>query len=143
MKDGFIRVAALTPKIKVADPLYNKEAIVEKLEEAEKKRAMVVAFPELCITGYTCGDLFLMDTLLSQAKAALLALAEETNGRNMLVFVGLPIAYKGRLYNVAAALANGQVLGLVPKLCIPNSNEFYEARYFTPGMEDAVEVELE
>ncbi len=143
MKDGFIRVAALTPKIKVADPLYNKEAIVEKLEEAEKKRAMVVAFPELCITGYTCGDLFLMDTLLSQAKAALLALAEETNGRNMLVFVGLPIAYKGRLYNVAAALANGQVLGLVPKLCIPNYNEFYEARYFTPGMEDAVEVELE
>ena len=92
MKDGFIRVASLTPKIKVADPWYNKEAIVEKLEEAEKKRAMVVVFPELCITGYTCGDLFLMDTLLSQAKAVLLALAEETNGRNMLVFAGLPIA---------------------------------------------------
>ena len=86
MKDGFIKVAALTPKIRVADPLYNKQAIVEKIGEAERQRAVVAVFPEMCITGYTCGDLFLMDTLLGQAEDVLLEIAEETNGKNMLVF---------------------------------------------------------
>ena len=126
MKDGFIKVAAATPEIKVADPAFNKQAIIQKIEEAEQKRAVVAVFPELCITGYTCGDLFLMEPLLQQAKQALLDIAAETNGKNMLVFVGLPFAWKGRLYNVAAALGNGEVLGLVPKTCIPNYNEFYE-----------------
>ncbi len=142
MKDGFIKVAAATPEIKVADPAFNKQAIIQKIEEAEQKRAVVAVFPELCITGYTCGDLFLMDPLLQQAKQALLDIAAETNGKNMLVFVGLPFAWKGRLYNVAAALGNGEVLGLVPKTCIPNYNEFYEGRYFTPGMGQAEEVAL-
>lgn len=142
MKDGFIKVAAVTPKVRVADPAGNKQAIIEKIEEAERKRAVVVVFPELCITGYTCGDLFLMEPLLRQAKEALLEIAAETNGKNMLVFVGLPIGWNGRLYNAAAVLGNGTVLGLVPKTCIPNYNEFYEGRYFTPGMEEAVEVEL-
>lgn len=142
MKDGFIKAAALTPKIRVADPAYNKRAIIEKIEEAESQRAVVAVFPELCITGYTCGDLFLMDTLLCQAQDALLEIAAETNGKNMLVFVGLPFPWKGRLYNVAAALANGAVLGFVPKRCIPNYNEFYEGRYFTPGEEEPVEVSL-
>ncbi len=142
MKDGFIKVAAVTPKVRVADPAGNKQAIIEKIEEAEQKRAAAVIFPELCITGYTCGDLFLMEPLLAQAKTALLDIAAETNGKNMIVFVGLPVAWNGRLYNVAAALGNGTVLGLVPKTCIPNYNEFYEGRYFTPGMEEAVEVEL-
>ena len=142
MKDGFIKAAALTPKIRVADPAYNRREIIGRLEEAERQRAMVVVLPELCITGYTCGDLFLMDTLLDQAQDALLAIAEETNGKNMLVFAGLPFHWNGRLYNVAAAMANGAVLGLVPKMCIPNYNEFYEGRYFTPGMEDPMEVVL-
>ncbi len=142
MKDGFIKVAALTPKIRVADPLYNKQAIVEKIGEAERQRAVVAVFPEMCITGYTCGDLFLMDTLLGQAEDVLLEIAEETNGKNMLVFAGLPFSWKGRLYNVAAAMGNGQVLGLVPKMCIPNYNEYYEARYFTAGMEEPIEVAL-
>ncbi len=142
MKDGFIKVAAATPEIKVADPAFNKQAIIQKIEEAEQKRAVVAVFPELCITGYTCGDLFLMEPLLQQAKQALLDIAAETNGKNMLVFVGLPFAWKGRLYNVAAALGNGEVLGLVPKTCIPNYNEFYEGRYFTPGMGQAEEVVL-
>jgi len=142
VKDGFIKVAAATPEIKVADPAFNKQAIIQKIEEAEQKRAVVAVFPELCITGYTCGDLFLMEPLLQQAKQALLDIAAETNGKNMLVFVGLPFAWKGRLYNVAAALGNGEVLGLVPKTCIPNYNEFYEGRYFTPGMGQAEEVVL-
>lgn len=142
MRDGFIKVAAATPRIRVADPAYNKQAIIEKIEEAEAQRAVIVVFPELCITGYTCGDLFLMQPLLQQAEDALLEIAEETNGKNMLVFVGLPVRWKGRLYNAAAAVGNGTVLGLVPKTCIPNYNEFYEGRYFTPGMEAAEEVVL-
>ncbi len=142
MKDGFIRVAAVTPKIRVADPVYNQERIMEKIAEAEEKRAVVTVFPELCITGYTCGDLFLMEPLLQQAKEALLRIAEDTACKNMLVFVGVPIAHKGRLYNTAAALANGKVLGLVPKRCIPSYNEFYEGRHFAEGMEGTVEVDL-
>ena len=110
MKDGFIKAAALTPEIRVADPAYNRREIIGRLEEAERQRAMVVVLPELCITGYTCGDLFLMDTLLDQAQDALLAIAEETNGKNMLVFAGLPFPWNGGLYNVAAAMANGAVL---------------------------------
>lgn len=142
MKDGFIKVAALTPKIKVADPDYNKQEIIKKIQEAEEHRAALAVFPELCITGYTCGDLFLMEPLLRQAGRALLDIAAETNGKNMLVFVGFPFGWNGRLYNTAAVLGNGEVLGLVPKTCIPNYNEFYEGRYFTPGMADAEMVLL-
>ncbi len=142
MKDGFIRAAAVTPKIRVADPAYNRDRIMEKMEEAEKERAVVVVFPELCVTGYTCGDLFLMEPLLEEAKKTLIQLAEDTAGKNMLVFVGVPVAYKGRLYNTAAALANGRILGLVPKRCIPSYNEFYETRHFAEGMEEAVEIAL-
>ena len=93
MRDGFIRVAAVTPKIRVADPMYNRDRIMEKITEAEKKRAVVTVFPELCITGYTCGDLFLMEPLLQEAKQALIQVAQDTAGKNMLVFVGVPIAY--------------------------------------------------
>lgn len=142
VKDGFIKVAALTPKIRVADPAYNKQEIIRKIEEAEEQRAVIAVFPELCITGYTCGDLFLMEPLLRQAESALLDIAAETNGKNMLVFVGFPFGWNGRLYNTAAVLGNGEVLGLVPKTCIPNYNEFYEGRYFTPGMAEAGPVLL-
>ncbi len=142
MKDGFIKVAAVTPKIRVADPEYNRKKIMEKIEEAEKERAVVVVFPELCITGYTCGDLFFQEPLLEEAQEALIQLAKDTAGKNMLVFVGLPVAYRGKLYNVAAALSNGVILGMVPKQCIPAYNEFYEARYFEEGMEEPVDVIL-
>lgn len=143
MKDGFIKVAAVTPKVRVADPEYNRKRIMEKIEEAEKERAVVVVFPELCITGYTCGDLFFQEPLLEEAKAALIQIAKDTAGKNMLVFVGLPIAYRGNLYNVAAALSNGVILGLVPKQCIPVYNEYYEARHFAEGMKETVEVVLD
>lgn len=142
MKDGFIKVAALTPKVEVANPAHNKQVIIEKIEEAYKQHAVIAVFPELCVTGYTCGDLFLAETLLSDAKAALLEIASETKGKNMLVFGGVPIAWKGRLYNTAAVMGNGKLLGLVPKMKIPNYSEFYEARYFTPGMEEAIPVAL-
>ncbi len=142
MRDGYIKVAAVTPKVRVADPAYNGQLIFEKIREAEEKRATVVVFPELCITGYSCGDLFLQETLLKSAKEELLKIAADTNGKNMLVFVGLPLFWNGNLYNVAAALCQGRVLGLVPKMHIPNYNEFYEARHFAKGMEEPIEVRL-
>ena len=93
VKDGFIKVAALTPKIRVADPAYNKQEIIRKIEEAEEQRAVIAVFPELCITGYTCGDLFLMEPLLRQAESALLDIAAETNGKNMLWVPILSLCY--------------------------------------------------
>ena len=142
MKQGFIKVAALTPKIKVADVDYNKKLICDAVKEAGAAGAKIIVLPELCITGYACGDLFLQELLLRSAEKALLAVAEETKESDALIFVGLPYEHQGKLYNVAAALNRGKVLGLVPKTYLPNYNEFYEARHFTKGMERAVETEL-
>lgn len=143
MKHGYIKVAAITPKVRVADPVYNGTLICEKIDEAVENKTVVAVFPELCITGYTCGDLFWQETLLTQAKEELLKIAAHTAGKNVLVFVGLPFVCNGKLYNVAAAAFDGKVLGLVPKTYIPNYNEFYEARYFTPGIEEPVSVQLD
>ena len=142
MEQGFVKVAALTPKIRVADVYYNTEIICEQIKEAAEKGAKVIVLPELCITGYTCGDLFWQEKLLTEAKKALLAVAARTAKLDCIAFVGLPFAYHGALYNVAAAVNRGKVLGLVPKTFLPNYNEFYEARHFTRGMEAAVEVSL-
>lgn len=142
MKHGFIKVAAMTPKIKVADPIYNAGQICEKLKEAYEKKAKIIVFPELCITGYTCQDLFLQDLLLKEALLALQKIAAYTNGQDALVFVGLPVERGQKLYNVAAALRDGKVLGMVPKTCIPNYGEFYEARHFVSGNAETVEFLL-
>ena len=138
MKHGFIKVAAVTPKIKVADTKYNAQAICEKLEEAYAGEAKIIVFPELCITGYTCGDLFLQGLLLEEAKQALLQIAKATEGRDALVMVGLPIERDGKLYNVAAVLQDGEILGMVPKANIPTYAEFYEGRHFAEGNEQVV-----
>ena len=98
--------------------------------------------PELCITGYTCSDLFLQEKMLREAKKSLLEIAAFTFALDCIVFVGLPLEYNGKLYNVAAAVSNGKVLGFVPKTYLPNYNEFYEARHFTRGMEETVQVSL-
>lgn len=133
MKQGFVKVAAITPKIKVADTHYNGEQIKLCLEEAYEKGAKVIVFPELCLTGYTCGDLFLQELLLKDALCTLQELADFTEGHDALVFVGLPFEKDGKLYNVAAALQDGMILGLVPKMYIPTYAEFYEGRHFVPG----------
>lgn len=143
MKHGFVKVAAITPKIKVADPEYNSEAICCAIDEAEKNGAKILVFPELCITGYTCGDLFLQELLLESAKQQLIKIAGHTEKKDLLAFVGLPLEYNGKLYNVAAALAGGQIIGLVPKTFLPIHNEFYEGRHFTKGMEEPVPVVLD
>ncbi len=142
MKHGFVKVAAATPKVEVADTAYNAEIICDCIAEASKNGAKIIVFPELCITGYTCGDLFLQEKLLREAKNALLKIARFTEFMDCLVFVGLPYAHNGRLYNVAAALSAGKILGLVPKTNIPTYNEFYEGRYFAKGMEDTVQVQF-
>ncbi|MBE6009812.1 MAG: NAD(+) synthase [Lachnospiraceae bacterium] len=143
MKDGFIKAAALTPKVRVADAKYNGAQIREMITKAAEDGVQVLVFPELCITGYTCGDLFSQKILLDEAKKQLLHIAKHTTGLSVIVFVGLPIVFKGKLYNVAAAVSGGEVLGLVPKKNIPNYNEFYEKRYFTEGMEEPEDIELE
>lgn len=137
MKQGFVKVAAATPDIRVADVAYNTEKICEAIEAAYESHAKIVVFPELCVTGYTCSDLFLQDVLLEAAKEALFRIAEYTKGKDMLVFVGAPLMQDGKLYNVAAAMNCGEILGFTTKTFLPNYGEFYEMRQFTPGPETA------
>ncbi|MCI8453144.1 MAG: NAD(+) synthase [Lachnospiraceae bacterium] len=141
MKDGFIRVAAASPDVRVADPVYNREQIEKLLKEGHARGAKLMVFPELCLTAYTCGDLFLQDTLLDAARQEFEKLVDATRGLDMLVFVGLPWEKEGKLYNVAAAVCCGRLLGLVTKQNVPNYSEFYELRYFTPGDEEPTLVE--
>ncbi len=136
MKQGFIKTAAAVPKIRVADVPYNVEQICVLMDETAKKGAKIVVFPELCITGYTCEDLFWQNALLVKAKEGLKQIAAHTEDMDGLYFVGLPYMFENKLYNVAAAVSGGEILGIVPKKHIPNYGEFYEARHFEQGFEE-------
>ena len=140
MRHGFIKVAAATPDIRVADVDYNKGQIIKQMDEAAEAGAKIIVFPELCITGYTCSDLFLQDILLNSAKKALVKIAEHTKNLDALVFVGVPIAVGGELYNAAAALNHGNILGFTTKSFLPNYGEFYEMRQFRPGPKKAEKI---
>ena len=133
MQDGFVKIAAATPDLRVADCAYNASEIIKQAKQAAAKGAHLVVFPELCLTGYTCGDLFLQQTLLDGALAALETVCRETAGLNAAVVVGLPFMQQGKLFNVAAVLCGGKIEGIVPKQFIPNYSEFYEARHFVSG----------
>ena len=135
MIDGYLKVAAITPNVRVADVEFNCNEICKCIEEAAGKKVKLMVFPELCITGYTCQDLFFQDRLLEATKEALLKIAKHSQGVDALIFVGLPLSVDAKLYNVAAALCNGEILGIVPKTFLPNYNEFYEARHFYSGRE--------
>lgn len=141
MRDGFIKVAAVTPDIRVADCEYNAEQICKKMKEAAALGSKIIVFPELCITGYTCEDLFWHEVLLNGAKDALDQIRKESREIDALVFVGLPWEWKGKLYNVAAAICHGRLLGLVPKKNLPNYSEFYEMRHFEPANEELDYIE--
>ena len=133
MQDGFVKVSARTPEVRVADVNFNVEQCVRQVEDACADGAKVVVLPELCITGYTCEDLFWQDALLDAAQRGLYAFAEQTSALDALLFVGVPWRVNGKLYNCAAALCGGEVLALIPKTFVPNYNEFYEIRHFTPA----------
>lgn len=135
MKDGFIKIACATPELKVADCDYNADKIIELVNEAHQKGVKVVCFPELSLTGYTCGDLFLQSALLNSAEKNLLRIANETAEMEIISIVGLPFAYVNKLYNCASVIYKGEILGIIPKTNIPNYGEFYEARHFTKGSE--------
>lgn len=148
MFDGFIKAAAATPKIRVADCEYNADAVIALMNEANSKGVNILVFPELCVTGYTCHDLFYQRTLLDGAKNALLRIVKASEGSDMLVTVGCPLVHYdefGKLYNCAVVFQNGVILGVVPKKFLPNYNEFYEMRQFTsaPDNEDYHPVTLD
>ncbi len=136
MKHGFVKVAAATPDIKVADCVYNAESVCRDMKKASGEGAKIVVFPELCLTGYTCSDLFWQERLLDAAKEGLKKIMKMSLTLEGLFFVGLPWEVDQKLYNVAAAVSRGELLGLVPKKYLPNYAEFYEARHFAPGKED-------
>lgn len=142
MKDGFIKVCACTPKLKVGDVNYNTKEIIKEIELASKNNNKLIVFPELCITAYTCGDLFYQDILLNKAKEALIEITKKTKDFEIISFVGLPIKINQKIYNVAAAVFKGSVLGIIPKQFIPNYNEFYEQRQFSSGkdLDECIEI---
>ena len=143
MKNGFVKVAAATPDIRVADVEFNTQNIINAMEEAQKNGAKILVFPELCVTGYTCSDLFDHSVLLKASRKALLEIAENTNDKDMLVFVGAPLEVNGKLYNVAASMNQGEIIGFTTKTFLPNYGEFYEMRQFTPGPQTVREITFE
>ncbi len=133
MKDGFLKAAALSPSLRVADCNYNASQIVSQLQDAAARGVRLAVFPEFCLTGYTCGDLFLQRTLQQGALDALQTVLDASRELDVVALVGLPLLVRGKLYNCAAVLCGGRLLGLVPKTYLPNYGEFYEKRQFTPG----------
>ena len=143
MKNGFVKVAAATPDIRVADVEFNTQNIINAMEEAQKNGAKILVFPELCVTGYTCSDLFDHSVLLKASRKVLLEIAENTNDKDMLVFVGAPLEVNGKLYDVATAMNQGEIIGFTTKTFLPNYGEFYEMRQFTPGPQTVREITFE
>ena len=130
---GFARVAVATPVVRVGDPQYNGEATLELMREAAREKAALVVFPELGLSAYTCDDLFHQQALIDSAEDALSTLLRQTKNLPLAAAVGLPVAVDGLLYNCAALISQGRLLGIVPKTYLPNYREFYEGRQFTPG----------
>ncbi len=140
MNSGFLKVAAVSPRVTVGGIKQNLENAIQELHSAERDGIKLLVFPELYLSAYTCGDLFLQRTLQEECKKALLTLCDETKGSDMVVCVGVPLVWKARLYNCAAVLQNGQILAVIPKTYLPNYNEYYEKRWFASG--DGVQSEL-
>lgn len=134
-KYGFLRVAAAYPEVVLADPGTNSVRIADMIMSLSNKGARLIVFPELCLTGYTCGDLFNQPTLLNAAMRQLGFLQQVTKEAHVTAVVGIPVRYRGRLYNCAAVLQYGEILGIVAKCYLPNYDEFYEKRWFSSGLE--------
>ena len=132
-RHGFVRVAVATPRVRIGDPRYNADATLELMQQAARDKALLAVFPELGLSAYTCDDLFHQRTLIDAAESALAQLLARTRSLPLAALVGLPVAVDGRLYNCAALVCRGRLVGVVPKTYLPNYREFYEARQFTPG----------
>ena len=139
-KIGLVRTACVTPKIKIANPDYNTAEILDCLKEADQSGAGIVLFPELCITGYTCADLFYQEFLYKKAMQSLRLIAEETRKYKALVVVGFYMKLENNYYNCAALMQGGLIKGIVPKMFMPNAKEFYEARWFASGIKIASDI---
>ncbi len=133
MKDGFIKVACGIPEVTVAGVSCNTESIKSRIDEADSLKVNLLVLPELCVTGYTCGDLFFSETLLKAAEDALKEITEYTLSKYPVVIIGVPLIYNSKLFNCAAVLCSGKILGIIPKSHIPNYGEFYEKRQFSSG----------
>lgn len=142
MNYGFVKVAAATPNILVAQVEHNGGEICHLIDEVVRKNVQIVVFPELCITGYTCSDLFLQSVLLRKSQEEIIRVTNYSKDKDVLVVVGFPFEFRNRLYNVAAVLHKGKVLGLVPKTNIPSYGEFYEGRHFTKGLITPVKIDF-
>lgn len=142
MSFGFVKAGAYTPKIKVADVKHNLSEIKKGITEGKNKGVRLLVFPELCVTGYTCGDLFYSNVLLEAADGAMKEIAEFSKNTDMLIFIGMPFKVNGLIYNVAVGINNGKVLGIVPKTYLPNYNEFYEKRQFTFASDQMTTVKI-
>ena len=142
MKYGFLRAAAASPGLRVADVAYNTQEIIKSMREYAARNAQLLCLPEFCLTGYTCSDLFLQETLICGAEQGLAEILAASCGLNLVTVVGLPVRRSGKLYNCAAVVCDGKLLGLVPKTHLPNYSEFYEKRHFLPGPAQASPMEL-
>lgn len=142
MKYGFLRAAAASPGLRVADVAYNTQEIIKSMREYAARNAQLLCLPEFCLTGYTCSDLFLQETLIYGAEQGLAEILAASCGLNLVTVVGLPVRRSGKLYNCAAVVCDGKLLGLVPKTHLPNYSEFYEKRHFLPGPAQASPMEL-
>lgn len=143
MNYGYVKVCAATPEIRVADVQFNTRQIIGAIQESAKIGSRLTVFPELCVCGYTCGDLFNQPTLICACEKAVSEICEATRGLKTLVFVGAPFSNGGRLYNCAFAVWNGKVLGIVPKTYLPDYGEFYEKRYFASAPTNTIYVDFE
>ncbi len=142
MNYGFIKTEAVSPELRVADCRYNTEKIIDAMTAANACGSQLVVFPELAVTGYTCGDLFLQKNLQKAAEESLLEIAGASLDLNLIAVVGVPLSIEGKLYNCAAVVSSGMILGIVPKTHLPNHGEFYEARWFTPAPEKTTTISL-
>lgn len=138
MVEGYIRAAAATPKIKVADVAYNTKSIMDMMDRAEQEQVQLLVFPELVISAYTCADLFHQTALIRACKKALDEICEHSRGSRTLHVIGVPYLVNHKLYNCAAILQDGRILAMIPKKNLPNYGEFYERRWFTPGNEEVL-----
>ena len=142
MQHGFVKVCAATVKIKVADVEFNTQRIIEAIDKSYKQGCSVTVFHELCVSGYTCGDLFNQRLLLESVEKAIVKIARATEGKHILVFVGAPLVNDGKLYNCAVAISGGNVLGVIPKTFLPNYGEFYEQRHFVSAPKELGEISI-